>query len=97
VDKVYCSNCKYLLEHWLPGKPEAYDVMDCRALLNIRYDDDWYERVIVSKKDPSEINKDNDCEWFEPKGDTFSKDNIVSAIEQKLRNIDLEIRMRNRE
>lgn len=63
--KVYCKNCKNLIE--LVG-------MFCGALENIRT---WYSNEladvwnlcpdIVYDKKPWEINKDNDCKWYQEK------------------------------
>jgi len=63
--KVYCSNCKYL--RWSviydydcvhPDNKEKHSV------------DLWLHKKVnyTSLSHPKDINKNNDCKWFEEKG-----------------------------
>jgi len=57
--KVYCKDCKYL-----------HNVKDPKCThprnIEIVVKENWYAKINFSKnrKRPSEINKNNDCNWW---------------------------------
>lgn len=57
--KVYCVNCKYLISD------EGYLVCDFPK--NHGEINEWYKKCEVRKRWPKDINKKNNCKWFEQK------------------------------
>ena len=58
--KVYCNECKHL--HY------CLDTFYCYHPDNYTKKGNWKDKnALVGVKEPSEINKDNDCKWFERK------------------------------
>jgi len=55
--KVYCNECKYLYHNFYCRYPDNYSKLG-----------NWHDRYTkFGVKEPSEINKDNNCKWFEKK------------------------------
>jgi hypothetical protein len=58
--KVYCNECKHL--HYCLDTFSFY----CYHPDNYTKKGNWKDRnALIGVKEPSEINKDNDCKWFE--------------------------------
>ena len=66
--KRYCIKCRYLGWYSYPSPPEHYCLHEDNKTKKI-VKDDWLERkesfFFISS--PKEINKNNDCQWFERK------------------------------
>lgn len=60
--KVYCKDCKYLRTQ------DGYHLV-CTHPLNIVNSSDWYQSYKEQKRWPIQINKRNNCKWFELKED----------------------------
>jgi len=56
-EKVYCRDCKYFM------MPNAFSYCDHAN----NYEDSYYAPKDSMKKDPSDINQNNDCRWYERK------------------------------
>ena len=61
IEKVYCKNCKYYYEHGYVSRTE------CISINNKKQMDSFYNVSEVQVSTPREINKDNNCPWFEKK------------------------------
>ena len=57
MEKVYCMRCKHFEGTWFNGR--------CFHSSNMK--DDWFCSEKNPKKLPSELNKNNDCEFFSHK------------------------------
>jgi hypothetical protein len=59
-EKVYCKDCKFLTNH-------NYDGMqgECSFEENVIIQHSWYKQIFVYRDNPSNLNKNNDCSWFE--------------------------------
>lgn len=63
--RVFCSECKYFSSF-------GYSVDDCSFCNhphNMYKDYNWREKYELSDKRPSEINRKNNCKWYERKKD----------------------------
>ena len=58
--KVYCKECKYLKSLCNEGL-----MYYCCHPENIIVVDSWLGTYNKYKREPSKINKNNDCKWFE--------------------------------
>lgn len=52
-EKVFCMCCKFI--------KEGQDV----CLHGDNWIDNWHHKKAVSKGNPSNMNKNNDCKWYE--------------------------------
>ena len=59
IEKVYCKNCEYYYAHGYVSRTE------CRSSNNKKQTDTFYDVSEVQISIPIEINKDNNCPWFE--------------------------------
>jgi len=57
AEKVYCKKCTWFRRSWIPPFSEK-----CLHLEN--WVDTWLERI---RRRPWDINKNNDCKWFNRK------------------------------
>ena len=62
---VFCSDCKYCKREKIPK--EMFKT-SCESPLNKKEVLTFYEKTFQIIGRPSEINKNNDCEWFQTKG-----------------------------
>ena len=58
-NKIFCSKCDFMKYM----EKEYY----CFAPDNMKQVDNWFERDMIPLNHPREINKNNDCKWFENK------------------------------
>lgn len=58
--KVYCKDCKYLIEWSIALLDKS-----CNNSNNIK--DNFYQPKYTMSLHPSEINKNNDCKWYKAK------------------------------
>ena len=61
-EKVYCNECKFFgdLPIYYLGNPYC-----CNAPQNLCRRDDW-QGAKYRNKEPRDLNRDNNCGWFEP-------------------------------
>ena len=63
--KVFCRECKYLGATWSDGHGCGEGTYMCRSPLNIK--DTWFKPNDNLARTPQELNKNNDCKYFERK------------------------------
>lgn len=71
--KVYCQNCRFISQInnctlGVPkvGKPQHMVCFSPKNLISKSHDT-WFQNVkdVKHKQNPCEINKNNDCKWYE--------------------------------
>jgi hypothetical protein len=60
--KVYCYNCCNIVKRY-SGKDDVIDC-ECKYKDNIRAKDTWYKIEYEYKQKPNELNKNNDCKYY---------------------------------
>lgn len=63
---VFCSDCRWLVYDSCDSVLEATDY-DCRYPSNVTIKNSWLCSQEQHIKKPSEINQENNCEWFATK------------------------------
>ena len=59
--KVFCKNCI----NYSCFEGTTNHIIKCKAPKNVK--DTWYMSKAPNFREPREINKNNNCEWFEEK------------------------------
>ncbi len=63
--KVCCTDCIHL-KIISVGMDPTWSYR-CSVPKNLKHGITWFERFSLSKKHPRNINRNNDCTWFEAK------------------------------
>jgi len=78
-ERIFCKNCKFIDVVMKSFNPE------CISLNNKFFEKRttfYSEETIIIKKLPSEINKNNDCNWFEA-GENLAEKNFNNFISKE--------------
>ncbi len=65
--KVYCNKCKHLFRGSDFSAFTSLIDLSCHCPNNVKTVDTWLRQRIQSSKPPWNINKNNNCKWFEQK------------------------------
>jgi len=65
MDKIYCKKCKFFYTINYYANYKIITDFECHFPKNQRSKDNWLKKIILYKKSPKKINKNNNCVWFE--------------------------------
>lgn len=67
-NEIYCSKCKYIFRYEINGLFISYDCKHPNNITEIE-ENNWYHKYTseIYKNIPENINKNNDCKWYEMK------------------------------